>query len=193
MRTPGLARSASTGAAGFSIVELMVVLVILGLMATVVSLSWQAVLPRQQFFTAIRNLSEHLADTRSKAIAFSREFQIHYNLDEDWYAVRTPYRLDGTGVAISDEEERRWIHRTALGESKIDLLEVDVDDRDFHDGQVFVRFDPLGASSGHRIVLTHDLNGVLLTYTIDVLPLTGEIRVTEGVLPREIVEERDFD
>jgi len=58
---------------------------------------------------------------------------------------------------------------------------------------VYVRFDPLGAGSGHRIVLQRLINENENPYTIEVLPLTGEIRVQEGVLPPRIAEERDFD
>jgi prepilin-type N-terminal cleavage/methylation domain-containing protein len=178
---------------GFSLVELMVVLVIIGMMVTVAMVSWQYILPNQQFNTAIRNLSEHLADTRSKAIAFSRRFEIHYDLDTDEYWVVTPYRRDGGGFAVADDEERRIIYDTKLAESGIDLKTITIDDRDYHDGEVFVRFDPLGAGSGHRIVLDRMINDQPNPYTIEVLPLTGDIRVHEGILPKRIAEERDFD
>ncbi len=171
----------------------MVVLVIIGMMATVAMLSWQNVLPNQQFNTAIRNLSEHLYDTRSKAIAFSRRFEIHYDLDTDEYWVVSPYRRDGGGFAVSDDEERRIIYLTDLSESGIDLTTITIDDKDYHSGPVYVRFDPLGAGSGHRIVLQRRINQNENPYTLEVLPLTGEIRLHEGVLPPRIAEERDFD
>ena len=185
-------RGAARDTLGFSMVELMVVIVILGLMATGVTMSIQTVVPEQRFNTAIRNLAEHLADTRSKAIAYSREFRIYYNLDENWYQVQTPYRLDG-GFAVSDDEERRYIHYTDLAKVNIDLLEITIDDRDYFDGEVYVRFDPLGASSNHRIILQHEIAGNLHEYTLEMLPLTGEIRFLEGIVKRPPVEERDFD
>ena len=55
----------------------------------------------------------------------------------------------------------------------------------------YVRFDPLGASSAHTIVLYHEL--FQATYTIEVLPLTGEVRVHDGIYERPLPRDGDFD
>jgi len=182
-----------TGSGGFSLVELMVVLVIIGMMATVATISWQYVLPNQRFNTGIRNLSKHLADTRSKAIAFSRKFEFHYHIDENRYWVETPYRPEG-GFAISDDEPRRDIYITNLEDKYgIEIVSVTIDDRVFTDGEVEVHFDPLGAGAGHRIVLNRNINENDNLYTLEVFPLTGEIRLHEDELRPRIAAESDFD
>jgi len=175
---------------GFSLVELMVVLIIIGLIVTVSMISWQALLPNQQFNTGIRNLSERLHDTRSKAIAFNRAFEVHYDIDEDVYYVRTPYSIDG-GFAVSDEDIRRDIHYTNLVESGIDLQTITIDDKEYTDGKVYVRFDPLGASAYHTIRL--EQVQFEREFTLEVLPLTGEIRFHEqGFIRREPADDNDF-
>jgi prepilin-type N-terminal cleavage/methylation domain-containing protein len=180
---------------GFTLVEIMVVLIILGLVGGIAVSSWTSMLPRQQFNSAIRNLSEVLYETRSQAISRNREFRIRYDLDEETYAVRTPFRPGGgtVGRELADTErdsDHIWTHETNLTEGGIDLKEIRIDDRVYTDGKVEVYFQPLGASSHHTIELTQPLFD--LTYTLEVLPLTGEIRMHEGSYKRDPVDEGDF-
>jgi prepilin-type N-terminal cleavage/methylation domain-containing protein len=178
--------------AGFSLVELMVVVIILGLIGGVAVSSWQSLLPNQQLNTAIRALSEVLHGTRSEAISRNRLFEIYYDLDQEAYRVRTPYRLGG-GFATSedDDDERVWTNETDLSEYGVSIQRITIDGVVFDDGVVKVRFDPLGASSYHTIVLRQDLFD--REFTIEVLPLTGDIRFHEGLFEREPAEESDFD
>jgi prepilin-type N-terminal cleavage/methylation domain-containing protein len=185
----------ATPASGFTLVEIMVVLIILGLVGGVAVSSWTSMMPRQQFNTAIRNLSEVLYETRSLAISRNREFRIRYDLDADTYAVRTPFRPGGGTVtreiaARERDDDHLWTHTTDLKESGIDLVAIRIDDRVYTDGKVEVYFQPLGASSHHTIELRQPL--FERTYTLEVLPLTGEIRMHEGSFKRDPVDEGDF-
>jgi len=177
-------------ASGFSLVELMVVVAILGMTGTAVYVSWQALLPNQRLNTAVRKLSEVLYGTRAEAIAQNREYQIHYDLDAERYRVRTPFALEG-GFAITDDEERLWIEETALEPDGLTIDQIMIDDEIYTDGQVFVSFDPLGKSAYHTIVLGQPLFDRV--FTIEVLPLTGDIRFHDGYFEREPAEDRDFD
>jgi prepilin-type N-terminal cleavage/methylation domain-containing protein len=177
---------------GFSMIELMVVVIIIGLISGIAMVSWEAILPNQKFNSAVRKLSEVLHGTRSEAIARSREFQIWYDLDNDSYRVRTPFRMGGGLVHTDDEEEDRlWTDETELGPEGIDILEVRVDDQVYSQGTVYVRFDPLGASSYHTVVLAQPLYE--RTFTIEAMPLTGDIRFHDGRFERELAEPGDFD
>lgn len=181
-------RSAPCGA-GFTLVELVVVLIIIGLIGSIATASWVALLPNQQFNTAVRNLSEVLYGTRSDAISRNREFRIYYYLDDEEYAVRTPF-LQGGGFATSDSDESVWIHQTDLEAAGIDIVSVTVDDETYTSGDVIVVFNPLGASSHHLIEL-RQLQGER-TFTIEVLPLTGEIRFHDGLFERDPADDGDF-
>jgi len=177
-------------ARGFTLVELMVVVVIVGLMGGIAVSSWISMLPNQQFNSAIRNLSEVLAETRSAAIARNREFRIRYDLDEDTYVVRTPFKLGG-GFMLTDEDEGRlFLTPVHLAEAGIDLVEVRIDDQTYSSGRVEVYFQPLGVSSYHTIQLRQPL--LEREFTLEALPLTGEIRLHDGLFQRPTVDEGDF-
>mgnify|MGYP007034349050 CR=1 FL=1 len=168
----------------------MVVIIILGLMGGVAFSSWASMLPNQQFNSAVRNLSEVLHGTRSDAIARNREFRIVYDLDQDTYGVRTPFKLGGGFATTQDDDERLWIHQTDLKKSGVDLVEIMVDEKEYVEGKVEVLFQPLGVSSHHVVQLAQTL--FERTFTLEVLPLTGEIRMHDGVFVREPVDEGDF-
>jgi hypothetical protein len=56
---------------------------------------------------------------------------------------------------------------------------------------VYVRFDPLGASSYHAVVLAQPL--FERTFTIEAMPLTGDIRFHDGLFERDAAGPEDFD
>lgn len=175
---------------GFSLIELMTVIVILGMMGAIVMVSWEALFPKTKLHAAVRNLSEHLASARSEAISRNAVFEIHYQIDENRYWVRSPYRLGG-GFATEEEESRAILNETDLEEAGLDIVQVTIDDQEYADGQVFVRFDPLGASSAHTVQLHHPSFDAW--FTLEVLPLTGEIRFHEGAFEREMPRDGEFD
>lgn len=182
-------RSLQRREAGFSLVELLAVLLILGMIGTIATVSWQALLPNQQLNSAVRNLSEVIYGTRSEAISRNRPFEIHYDVERERYWVRTPYRPGG-GFAESEEEEHLLTSETNLKLNGVSIVEVRIDDAIVSEGTAYVRFDPLGAASNHAILLRHDIFENF--FTLEVLPLTGEIRFHEGDVRREPAEENDF-
>jgi Tfp pilus assembly protein FimT len=151
--------------------------------------SWESLLPNQELNSALRNLSEALYGTRSEAIARNREFRIYYDIDRDSYRIRTPFHIEG-GFVTSDEDPRVWTHETDLAEHGIDITEITIDDVPYSDGEVYVRFDPLGAASYHTVLLRQAV--FQREFTVEALPLTGEVRVHDGVFEREPPDENDF-
>lgn len=177
--------------AAFTLIELMVVIIIIGLIGGVTVVTINSVAPNQRLNTAVRNLSEVLYEARAKAIADSHEYQIHYDLDADSYRVRTPFRAEGGGYATSEEEERLWIHATRLfDEFGVKIEQVLLYDDVYVDGQVMIPFGPLGTTAGHSVVLYQEL--FERHFTLEVLPLTGDIRFHDGIHERARAEEEDF-
>ncbi len=180
----GLARDAR---AGFSLAEMLAVIVILGLMATLVTVNWRAILPKSELHSAVRNLSEDLNSTRSEAIARNAEFQVQYDLERRAWRILTPFKAGG-GLAMT-EEERLALPWKQLPDG-IKFVRIDLEGISYAKGQCFVRFDPLGSSSGHVIVLGQEPENNL--YTIEVLGLTGMVHFHEGTFLREPPRDTDF-
>ncbi len=173
---------------GFTIVELLAVVTIMGLMAGVVAVSWASSLPRARLNSAVHEIAATVSGARSNAIARNGEFRIYYDLDANSYEVLSPYR-NGGGLAQT-EEERVVIKRAKLPDS-IDMKEVVIDGLRYDTGRVFVSFDPLGSATGHTIVLVQAPS--LAPMTIEVLPLTGLIRFHYQEFIRPTMTEEDFD
>lgn len=174
--------------AGFTLVELLGVLIVMGLIATMVSVNWQAMFPRAQLNSSVRALAATLQGTRSDAIARSAEFRIQYDIDNHRYRVLTPYRLGG-GLAAS-EDERLALEWVQLPDT-VRFERVTIDGQDYDAGIVYVAFDPLGGANGHAIVLRQtELDNF---YTIEVQALTGLIDFYEGVYTRELADPEDFE
>jgi prepilin-type N-terminal cleavage/methylation domain-containing protein len=175
--------------AGFSLIEILAVIVVLGLIVGVVSISWQTTLPRTQLNSAVRILSERIHAARSDAIARNLKFEIHYDIDNGTYWIETPYHLEG-GLAESDDEDRRIVDFTELPET-VRFHEITMSGEVYADGEVEWRFDELGASSDHLIVLYQEAFDRY--FTIEVLALTGLVRFHDGYFEREPPRDADFD
>jgi Tfp pilus assembly protein FimT len=182
---PGRAQERS---AGFTLVELLGVVIVLGLIATLVTVNWQALLPRQQLNSAVRALAAALQGARSDAIARTLEFRVQYDLDDQRYRVQTPFRLGG-GIAV-DEDERYSLEWIDLPQS-VRFKSVLLAGEEYTSGIVQVSFDPLGSANGHVVVLEQPAYEAL--YTIEVQALTGLISFREGFGLREAPAPADFE
>lgn len=166
---------------------MLAVIVILGLMAGIVWVSWRAVLPHEQLHSAVRALAAALQSARSEAIARNGEFRIQYDLENGRYRIVTPFKSGG-GLA-GREEDKLALPWTDFPKG-ISFHHVMIDNVEYSKGLVYVRFDPLGAASGHTITLVQKPDDEY--YTVDVQSLTGLIEYHEGVYVREPAREGDF-
>ena len=187
--TPSLrARRVAHAQSGFSLIEMMGVLVVMALIATIVSINWNAILPKSDLHAAVRILSSALSGTRSEAIARNATFQIQYDFDNQRHRVVTPFRVDGSGLAVG-EEDRRALQWTALPNG-VHFQSITIDGVEYTKGLVYVRFDALGTASGHTIVLVQ--MPYENRYTIEVQGLLGLIDYYEGEYTRPPPKEADF-
>lgn len=190
--SPGHAALGRRG--GFSLIEISVVVLILGMLASLTYMALQGLLPRTELNSAIRELASTLHEARSDAIARNAEFQVEYYFEADeghprGYRVVTPYRAGGVGGLAGREDERLAREWHTLPAS-VRFQSIVLNGETYTTGQVVVRFDALGSASDHRVHLLQQPYGH--EYTIEVLALTGLIQFHEGRFERELPDDGDF-
>lgn len=173
----------------------MIIVILLGVLASLIFVSIQGLLPRTELNSAIRELSATLHEARSDAISRNAEFRIEYYFEAGdghprGYRVVTPFRAGGDGGLAAYEDERIAREWHTLPPS-VEFRRITLNDEDYTTGQVVVSFDPLGSASDHSITLVQmPYENV---YTIEVLALTGLIRFHDGEFVREYPEHGDFN
>jgi prepilin-type N-terminal cleavage/methylation domain-containing protein len=180
---------------GYTLIELLLVMVALGLLATVVYVTWEAILPRTKLNTAVRELAATLQETRSDAVSRGVAFTVEYAFEENedhprGYRVVTPFRAGGQGGLAADDEDRLALAWKRLPEN-IEFQSITIDGQLILKGLAIVRFDPRGSASDHNIVLVQKPYGN--TYTVEVQALTGFIHMQAGEFVRQPPKDGDFE
>ena len=175
-------------------IELLMVILALTLIAGIVYVTWEAVLPRTQLTTAVRELAAVVQETRSDAVSRGAPYTIEYYFESDathprGYRVITPFRAGGGGGLAAADDQRLTLAWNPLPDN-IEFKRIVVDGIDHTRGRCEVYFDPRGSASDHSIVLEQKPYGHF--YTIEVQALTGLIQYHEGEFAREPPKESDF-
>jgi len=143
---------------GFTLVELMVVMVIIGLLLAVVPIAFDRALPGLELKSTTRQLAAALREARSNAIRDNQEASVTLNVTERRYA------LDGTKKSQVVAEGIELSLFTATTE---------VDEQ----GGGRIRFFPDGTSTGGRVTLV----GGGTAYYILVDWLSGRVEIVDKV------------
>jgi len=182
----------TTASAGFTLVELLVVMAIIALMSVTAGLGIDNIVPKERLNTSVRQLSETLRGLRSDAISRSLTYYIQYDLDNERYRVLSPFALEG-GLfreGEDDDEDRLTGGWEELPDG-VELESITISGRTWSNGtEIFARFDGRGTASDHQIVLSQPRYDVF--YTIEVLALTGTFKFHKGEYYRDVPDEGDF-
>jgi general secretion pathway protein H len=141
---------------GFSLIELVVVMVLIAALAGLGAAALHAGLPGQQLRAAAREVAGELRFTRAQAIATGRaqEFRLDMS-DRRWTAADQRQGQLDAAVGV--------VATTARSEQPVQDVAV-------------VRFFPEGAATGGRIVLSRGQ----AAWRVDVAWLTGEVTLQRG-------------
>ncbi|QDV07137.1 hypothetical protein Poly30_26560 [Planctomycetes bacterium Poly30] len=178
--------------AGFTLTEMMLVVAVIALMATVVGGSLDSMLPKERLNTAVRNLTALLRNARSESVGRGLEFYVEYDLDEHRYRMVTPFAKDGTRF-IQEEmtEDEQFALAWELLPPGVEFASVAITGEIYADGHCYARFDPRGAASDHQVVLAQPAYDNF--YTVEVMALTGTFKFHRGIFTREAPDDGDFD
>ena len=144
-------------ASGFTLLEILVVMVIAGLMIALIPPLFSSALPGTQLKGSVRDFAVALRETRSQAIIYNREQLVYLDLETPRYRVG-----NGKPTALPNDVD-------------IDV-ELVTGDRLQDEARHVLRFFPDGSSSGELI----SLSGSGRTYRLHLNWLTGSITITEG-------------
>jgi len=157
---------------GFTLLEILVVLGVLALIASVVVARLDLVTPTYRLRTAARELAETLAQARSESVARAQAVELHYDLAAGKYWLSLPAEA---GVAGGPSQRAPASFRPrALPEG------VRFADCTFFRGEatrsgaVTVRFSFLGACEGHLVHLADEAGNA---FTVEVLPLALQVNL----------------
>jgi Tfp pilus assembly protein FimT len=180
--------------AGFTVMELAAVILILGMMTYTVRVSFESLVPGERLNSSVRELADTLRQARSEAASRNQEYFVEYDLENARFRIVTPYLVGGDGQRwiedVHHEEDRYlapWINLRPGVEFGSLYLAGEV----YAKTLVRVRFDPLGAASDHSVTLQQP--EYESKFTIEVLALTGLIRMHDGDFFRELPDDGDFD
>jgi len=139
---------------GFTLVELLVVLLILSLLLVAVPIAFDRALPGLQLRSDAREVARVLREARGIAIAEFRESTVTIDVSERYF------QLDDNDPRISFSEGSRIILEAASTEQ-------------INPDAARIRFFPSGASTGGRVTLKRRGN----SYHVEVDWLYGRVRI----------------
>jgi prepilin-type N-terminal cleavage/methylation domain-containing protein len=181
---------AAPSARGFTLIEIMAVVLLLGLMLSVVSANLGAILPASQTESAARALLSEMDLARTSAISHGRPFTIELNLDEQEYRLITPF--DSKGRLARQPEDRESLGREVLpkGISFAGLLDpasLEILTEGVHN----LLFDASGNRLDIFLYLRNDA-GEKYDLTLHLGGLTGRTEIIEGREFPSKVTDADF-
>ncbi len=177
---------------GFTLIEIMAVVLLLGLMMSGVSIALDRFVPGQQIDGEARQLLSQLDLARSGAIAAGRPYRVVIDLDEHQYWVYTPYDVDGR-IAKTKEEQvpiDRFVLETGVRFGGV--LRPGSTNQLTTEGKVEFVFPSSGISTDVVLYLSSDA-GELYDKTLFLGGLTGRTSITDGHQTPGTVRDEDFD
>jgi general secretion pathway protein H len=175
---------------GFTLIELMVVLGLLGLMFGVVFLRLDGMVPATRLRAGARELASHLEMSRNHAVVSGKTVVVQYDLASARYRAYMPYELATDGITVLGDGETSVFDWMDLPD-EIEIQDVRIGDGDALDqGIVTVTFEPRGIATGHTVHLRKaDTDR---SYSVMVSPLMGYVDATEGYYEPEVLDEDDL-
>jgi general secretion pathway protein H len=166
-----------TGRAGFSLLELTVVLFIVGLLSLVVVPRMTGTLSQTRLKTASKDISAALRFARSRAATEKKVYTANFDLDAGTLDVAAGEATDGEKTG---SKAAAWGGGPRSGSYKlpegVKLETASLGEEEVDSGMFDIRFFPTGGSSGGEIILVNERER---RYGVTVDLLTGSVRAEE--------------
>ncbi len=182
--------------AGFTLLEIMVVIAILGMAVGAFALRGGSWLPKTRLKAQVLDLSAALEQIRNHALFTQETLHFTYILDEvgdslGGYRAFYPYDRGDKGENLGSGETPVLDFAPLSKDTRIREIRIPGSE-DRKDGEVIVAVSPLGRVIAHDIVLENPNFPETEVFTIHVNALAIRGRIVQGNRPREIPEDGDF-
>jgi prepilin-type N-terminal cleavage/methylation domain-containing protein len=175
---------------GFTLIEIMAVVLLLGLALGGVSSNLNAFIPAQQSESAAREVIGVLDLARSAAIANGRPYYLEVDLDQNQYRVITPYTADGRVARTKEDRTDLGIQHMSNGVYLGGFRYSGVDDM-LISGVHTVEFNHSGFMND-LVILLRNVEGEAYDLTIVMGALSGKTLVYDGGFSPGKVTDADF-
>lgn len=181
---------ARRAAAGFTLIETVVVLVILSLLFGTALTNMKGMLPAAATESAAQEVLAKLDMARTQAIARGHPYDVVFDLDEQRFAIRTPF--DEDGAPATDPQARVMQGWTPMkdGTRLAGLLDATGQRRER--GTWTVTFHPSGEATEFYAYVTHTADEEAYLVTVRLLGLTGLASQIVGEAAPPKLLENDF-
>lgn len=176
-------------AAGFTLIEVAVVLLILSMLVGTAATNMQGLLPAAVTEAAARELLGTIDFARTQAVARGYPYTVLFDLDEQRWTIRTPFDEDGNPVA--DPESQTLLAWRSMREGSLLVALLDDTGERRERGVWPLVFHPAGESNDFWAYVGHEASELHLV-TVRVLGLTGLATVMQGDVQPQVVTENDF-
>ena len=175
---------------GFTFLELMLVLLVLGIVFSIGVVKMTGTLPRYRLRTAARDIGMQVEDTRLIAISRGSWTGIRYHLDEDrcGYQILPPAPRDYPDEPVEEREpfERIFFehpdgNRALYPGVRIISIEMRGSNEVQTSGIIDVYFSPTGTEGSHIVRVAHQ-EGVVYSVTFNALTGTVDFFEQEDVI-----------
>lgn len=177
---------------GFTLAELMLVIVLIGLLFGFVFLRLDNLVPSQRLKATAREIASHLDLARNYAINSGKPVKFEYDLDAQVYRYYVPFELSEDGKYIlgpGEFELRDW---TPLNDTVV-FKDVQLINEVAKGGLVTVTFEPRGIASDHIVHLGYeDVDARESGVSILINPLLGYIDIADGYQVHEQLNQSAF-
>lgn len=168
----------------FSLIELMIVIMIIALVATIAVVGLNNMLPGAKVDSQSRQMAGMISYLYDTSIATGKLYGLRYNTTENYYEIRMLWQVSEEDKKANNFENVEHIGRKYLPEG-VRFKEINDDfgqsiPRD--NDQLDIRFDPSGYISPHRIHLIDDEDNEI---TLEVTFLSGQVIFHEGYFEPE--------
>lgn len=182
--------AARRAAAGFTLIEIVVVLVIVSLLLGTALTNMKGLVPAAATESAAQGVVAALDFARTQAVARGYPYDVIFDLDEQRYTTRTPFDEDGAPAA--DPERRTLLRWTRMADGAVLVGVLDPTGVRREKGTWTVRFHPSGEAADFWAFVSHEAGIEDYMTTVRVIGLTGLASVMAGAGEPARLTESDF-